>query len=97
MPGPYDVGDQVRLTVTIKTSGIPTDPTGLTFKLRNPQNTITTTYVFGTDAEVVKESTGVFHFDHTIPESGIHRWRWEATGAAVGAAEGEYVALISKI
>ena len=97
MPGPYNVGDQVRLTITIKVAGVLTDPTGLTFQQRNPADTTTTEFIFGTDAEVVKESTGIYHFDHTIDKSGIWRWRWAATGAAVGAEEGNYSALIQTV
>ena len=91
MPGPYDVGDVVRSTVTIKVSGAVTDPTTLTFQLRNAADTITTTYTFDTDAEVVKETTEVYHFDNTTTEAGIIRWRWAATGTAAGAEEGSYI------
>ena len=97
MPGPYDIGDEIRSTITIKVADVLTDPSSLTFQLRNPQDTVTELSGFGPDPLVVKEGTGVYHFDHISSMSGLYHWRWQATGAAVGAAEGSYIVKLTKV
>lgn len=44
-----------------------TDPTVVTFKQRTPSG-VETTYVYGTDAEVVRYSAGNFHVDVLLTE-----------------------------
>lgn len=67
----------------------PTDPTTVTFtaRRRTPQGVLeaATAYVFGTDAEVTKVSTGVYELAF-VPEPG--RWAVHAQGtdAAHGSA-----------
>ena len=93
----FDVGDLVRSSIEIKVSGVLTDPGGLTFQLRNPEDTLTSTFTFGVDAELVKDSTGNFHIDNNITKSGIHRYRWAATGVAQGAIESSYRVQVQKV
>ena len=93
----YDVGDQRRLKATFTDiDGAAADTTTVTFKITAPDGT-TTTYVFGTDAEAVKESTGVYYVDWTITQSGEHRWKWTGTGNAAAAGESSFDVAQSQI
>ena len=60
------VDSAVRFSVVIKDSaGTLVDPTTLQFTLINPAG-IGTTYVYLTDSELIKDSTGNFHIDFII-------------------------------
>lgn len=83
----YDIGDMVKLQSTFTVSDVATDPTTITFTLREPNNTVTT-YVYGTDSQLVKSGTGIYYVNWTVRMSGKHRWRMVGTGACVAAAEG---------
>lgn len=83
----YDIGDRRKLSCEIRNeSGVLTDPTTLVFTMREPDGTITD-YLYGTDAELVKDSVGVYHVYWDCALAGIHRWRLEADGAVVVAEE----------
>lgn len=62
-----------------------TDPDVLIFKMKEPDAT-TTAYTYGVDAEVVRDSVGVFHVNWTVAQAENHWSRFEASGN-VGAAE----------
>lgn len=85
----YTLGTQVRLSATFTVSGTATDPTAVTFKIREPDATVTT-YVYGTDAELVKSSTGVYYVDYTTAAEGIHAWRMVGTGTVIAAEEQQF-------
>ncbi len=85
----FDIGDLVRRTATFTVDGVATDPTAVTYRMTAPDGTVTV-YVYGTDAELVKESAGVFHVDWTVAKPGRHFDRFEGTGAAHGAVDGEF-------
>ena len=60
------------MTVTFKNSaGSVTDPTTVTFTVRSPAG-VETAYVYGTDSQVTKSSTGVFVL--TLPLGQIGDW-----------------------
>lgn len=84
----YDVGDKVRLTTTFTNlAGTATDPTAVTFRMKLPNGT-TTTYVYGTDAALVKSSTGVYYVDWTFTVPDSHRYRFAGTGTVTASDEG---------
>jgi hypothetical protein len=85
----YTLGTLIRLTATFAVGGVNTDPTVVTFKVKVPSGTITT-YVYGTDAQLVKSATGVYYVDYTTVAEGIHAWRMQGTGAAIGAEEQQF-------
>jgi hypothetical protein len=85
----YDVGDLVRLSATFEVSDVATNPTATTFKIKVPSGTVTT-YVYGTDAQLVRDSTGHFHVDWSVTESGPHYWRMAGTGSAQAAEESAF-------
>lgn len=80
----FDYGEVVRArnTYTDPTSGAVTDPLTLSVSIRNPSGTITT-YVYGTDAQLSKISTGVYQVLITMAQTGTYRWKWTA-----GTADG---------
>lgn len=88
----HQIGDTVRITVSFRglADGALTDPTTVTVKTKVHKSGDVTAYVYGTDAEVVKDSTGVFHFDLTFAEAGTHFWRFAGTGAVQAATEGSF-------
>ena len=93
----FDVGDLVRSSLVIKVASVLTDPGGLTFQLKDSSDGTVSTFTLGVDAELVKDSTGNYHIDNSITESGIHQYRWASTGTAQGAEEGSYGVQIQKV
>lgn len=89
MANTYDIGDKARITLALTVDDVATDPSGLSFILRNPAGTLTT-YVYGTDAQLEKTGTGAYRVDYSLTgvAPGIYRYRWVATGTGQGAEEG---------
>jgi hypothetical protein len=84
----FDKGDQVRVQTTFSDSdGTVSDPATVTFKFTIPAGT-TTTYVYGTDAELVRLSEGIYYVDIDCATAGIYYWRMYSTGSAQAADEG---------
>lgn len=72
------------------------DPTVVTMRFRKPDGT-RTAYVYGTNAEAVRSSTGVYYVDLSIDQAGVWTWRWEGTGGTAAAAdEADFTVLASK-
>ena len=81
----YDKNDLVRISATFTVASVNTDPTTVSLKVQDPSgNEATYTYALG---QVTKDSTGNYHYDLAIDESGYWYYRWEGTGAVVSAAE----------
>jgi hypothetical protein len=83
MASGYVVGQQIRLTALFTTSvGAPVDPTTVVCKVKDGA---------GTEIDYpapVRDSTGVYHQDITITKpAGTWYYRFEGTGAAIGAGE----------
>lgn len=86
----YDVGDLVRVTGAFTNSaGTALDPAVVKFKFTNPAG-VTTTYTFGTDAQLVKDSTGNYHVDLDASVKGTFRYRWFSTGNGQAAGEHKF-------
>ena len=87
-----DVGDVTRLTVAfVDLASVATDPTTVTFVMRAPDGT-TTTYVYGTDSELVKDSVGNYHVDWTIAQELRHHYEFNGTGTVIASFPGEFYA-----
>lgn len=87
----HEYGARRKLSVRIyDEDGALADPTTLTFTMRDPDN-VRTTYVSGTDAQIVRESVGVFHVYWDCVKTGRHRWRFAATGSIGAAAEAGFI------
>lgn len=87
----YHLGDLIRCSVTFQTAaGTVNDPGAIAFKVKPPVGNIQT-YVYGTDAELVKDSTGIYHVDILTTVSGRWRYRFEGTVSGQAASEHEFV------
>ena len=83
-----DRDDLVRATATFANSaGTATDPTTVTVYVKNPAGTLST-YIYGTDAEVVKSATGIFYIDVDCNKAGEWHVRFKGTGAVAQTVRG---------
>ena len=85
-------GDIVRVSTTpgfANASGVLTDPTTVSLRWRVAGG-VETTWVFGTDAQVVKDSVGVYHADIPVTLPGLHYFRWAGTGTVTAAEESTF-------
>lgn len=80
------VGASRRFSCTFKVSGTLTNPTTTTAVVKDPAGT-ETSYVYGTDAEVVRSTTGTYHIDLTFTSAGTWSVLWLGTGAVVAVAK----------
>jgi hypothetical protein len=85
----YIVGQRPQLDFQIRDNRVLTDPTTLVFMFRKPNDSATTTYVWGTDAQLVRDSVGKFHVELSLDQAGIWSWRQQSTGV-VTASQGTF-------
>lgn len=79
-PGRKVVGSPVRLAANFQDEDrTDIDPATVTVKLLSPGGT-QSSWVYGTDAELVKVNTGDYYIDVTPDASGRWAFRWESTG-----------------
>lgn len=75
-------GDTVRLTATFKNfADALTDPTAITVKFYDQSKAQIGATI--TDGDIVKDSTGVYHYDYTIPD-GYKKIYYEFCGTIDG-------------
>lgn len=70
-----NLGDKVRITGSLLVDGVLTDAITLQLRVTDPASTVTT-YVFGVDAEIVRDSAGSYHFDLYIDQLGTWGYQW---------------------
>ena len=92
----YIVGDLVRVYVNFVASGLPTDPTTVILKYKSPGGTVTT-WTFGVDTQVVKDSVGNYRADINANAGGTWYFRWEGTGVSQGAGQDSFVITASNL
>lgn len=81
-------GTSVRIRATFEDADhVVTDPTTITGKFSTPAG-VTTTYVYGTNAELVKEATGIYYFDINLNAPRVWNFRFEGTGTVRAASQG---------
>lgn len=85
----YDIGDLVRCTGTFATGDTNVNPGAIFFKVKTPSGVVTT-YTYGTDVELVRDSTGVYHVDVDATEWGDYTYRFWSTGVGQAASEGQF-------
>ena len=86
----YDLGDLVRCSAAFTNSaGTALDPTAVIVKVKAPDGTVTT-YTYGTDPEVVRDSAGNYHIDVDADASGTWYYRFHATGTGQSADEAAF-------
>ena len=85
----YNVGDKRRLTGTFTDlAGALDDPTVITFRIKEPDGTITSHASGG--GIVTNISLGVWYVDFTITQEGIHNYEFIGTGDVVTAEESSF-------
>jgi len=91
-PGRNYVNTTVRLAVNFQDDdATDVDPSTVTFKVYSPSG-VTTTYVYATDAELIRLDTGDYYVDYVPNESGRWHYRWSSTGTGTAIAlEGTFV------
>jgi len=83
----YQVGDLVRCTGTFTDAdGNAQDPDAVLCQVLDPSKTLAE-YEYGTDPELVKDSTGVYHVDVDVDAAGWWKYRFYATGTGQAADE----------
>jgi hypothetical protein len=72
----------------------PVDPTVVKIEIV-PSGGDKTTYVYGTDSELVKDSVGRYHADYVVPaittRSKRFAYRWIGSGNLDASVEGEFL------
>jgi hypothetical protein len=79
----YQKGEPVlcEATFTNPETDEPLDPDTVILKVQDPDE-IETSYTYGVDAEVIKDSVGVYHLDVLANKSGTWFYRYESPGQA---------------
>lgn len=89
MTDSFDIGDRKRFSITFTDiTAAPADPTIVTAFITEPDGVVTA-YVYLTDAELVKDSTGVYHVDWTFAKAGRHKIKLSGEGSLVSAEQVE--------
>ncbi len=90
-------GDVVRISATFADdAGVAADPSAVTLNVRLRKFGATSvSYIFGTDAEVVKDAVGEYHLDYSVPEISPDRglaveYEWVGTGAVTAVEQGSF-------
>lgn len=91
MPLNVLIGERLRFTgpfLNLLTNTL-SDPTTVSVIVKAPPafTGVETTYVYGTDVEVVKDKTGQYHIDITFDIAGDWAVRFKGAGAVVAANE----------
>lgn len=88
LPAQFDLGQLVTATNTFTDStGTVIDPTGVFVNYKSPVTGTLTELVFGVDAALVKDSTGIYHVDIDGDEDGLWYVYWFSTGTGQAADE----------
>lgn len=86
MAGIYRLNEIVKISTTFTVSDVLTDPTTVTLAVTTPAD-VTTTYVYGTDAALVRASTGSYYLNQTASALGVWQYVWTSTGTAASVKE----------
>ena len=91
-PNNYDLGDKVKVSATFTDpddSEAAYDPSVVKVSHKDPSGNVTT-WTYGTDSEVVKDSTGNYHALIDADEAGTWYYRWFSTGTGQAAEEQQF-------
>ena len=87
----YDVADKPKLQGTFRNAaGTLADPDTVTLRIKYPDAS-TTTHVYGVDANVIRDSVGVYYYLLPLTLEGAHYYRWEGSGALYAGGEKKIV------
>ncbi len=84
----YAQGGQLRLRVTFTNAETlqPIDPGAVYLTVRTGAGAVTT-YQYGVDADLIRQSAGKYYRDVDIDVAGQWHYRWHSTGAGKAADE----------
>ena len=92
----YQKGDLVRCSGAFtNAAGTPTDPTVVKFSFRTPTGLVTT-YIYGIDVQLAKDSAGNYHVDVDCSMGGVFYYRFFSTGTGQAADESQFFVSESK-
>src|SRR4051812_27533596 len=87
----YIQGQLVRVNGAFKTgSGVALDPTTVIITIVRPDGE-RNSYTYGTDADVIKDSTGNYHINVSATIPGTWVYWWHSTGTGQAADEQSFV------
>ena len=84
----YPLGTVVTVHGEWDVAGQPEDPTTVTLVVQDPLG-IETSTVYPA-APIIKDSTGRYHADLVPDDGGLWHYRWEGSGLASGAQDGQF-------
>jgi hypothetical protein len=90
----YLQGNRVLVSVSFRAGGTLVDPDAVILEFA-PPDTEKTTWQYGSDDEVVKDSTGRYHAEIDADTPGIWYYRWHSTGDGQAAGQGRFKVLPS--
>lgn len=80
----YDVGNIVVLGVSFATAAnVQVDPTAVFLSVKTPDGIIAV-------LTPTRVSTGVYSYNYTLVQAGIHFYRFTGTGVVTAAADGQF-------
>lgn len=83
----FDLGDAPRAFGEFRNfAGVLTDPTTVKVSIKKPDATVTTK-TYGTDGDVIKQSTGIYYIDINADTTGTWAFRWFSIGTGQAASE----------
>lgn len=85
----YVKDNQIRVSVEFLANSVDTDPTTVKCFYKNPTGVVTT-LTYGVDNALVKDATGKYHVDIFATTTGVWYYRFEGTGALIGANESAF-------
>jgi hypothetical protein len=86
----YIIGNGVKLLCTFRDyAAALADPAAVTCKIKQPDETVVQ-YDYGTDAELVRDSLGIYYVEFLPSQSGAYCWRFEGTGNVTCAEEAHF-------
>jgi hypothetical protein len=71
---------RAKITFTDPDTKVVLDPSAVSVVVRTPAG-VTTSYVYGVAAEVVKQSVGVYYVLITLSTAGTWKWKWTGTAS----------------
>lgn len=94
---PYQQGNPVNLIATFLVGTTPTDPTTVTFKVRDPLGVVTS-YVYLIDGNVTKLAVGEYQLAYGLPpDAGQYHYEAVGTGACESTMPGEFFVIPSSV
>lgn len=86
----YSFGNDVTVSAAFKNAaGVAADPDSVYCKITDPDGVVTT-YHYGVDAALVKDSTGNYHVLVDANKAGSWSYRFYAIGTGKSADEGTF-------